>query len=250
MQTKYLMGAAALALCALLLYKQTHHTPVQDNALIVGTNAEYQPFCFVQDGIITGFDIDIIQELAQRMEKPIQIQDMSFTALIPALQLGSVHVVAAGLTPTPERAQEVFFLPSHYAGDPLVLISKNKNSYTALQELVGKAVLVNEGFTSDSYATQHGNLDIERTATVADAFTLLNNDRVDAYLAAQSAVKPFFDQHGIQDWHVSTIEGTQESCAIAVSKEHPALHAQLQQHLNDMLADGTIAKLQKKWGLA
>ena len=78
---------------------------------------------------------------------------MSFTALIPEIQLGKVQVIAAGMSPTQERARQVLFTEPHFSGSPLVLISKKEKAINSLNDLSGKTVVVNEGFTSDSYVS-------------------------------------------------------------------------------------------------
>ena len=93
------------------------------NVLVVGTNTEYAPFSFVEDNNPTGFDIDLIHEIAKRMNKTIELKDMPFDALIPAMQLGSIQVIAAGITPTAERAQRIIFTKPYLVGDPLLIVS-------------------------------------------------------------------------------------------------------------------------------
>src|SRR5216684_1957016 len=91
------------------------------DTIIVGTNAEFQPFSFKQDETVTGFDIDVITEVLKRLNKKMVIKDMPFDALLPEIQLGNIHVIAAGITPTPERSQRALFTRPHLAaGNPLV----------------------------------------------------------------------------------------------------------------------------------
>src|SRR5436190_17598254 len=70
------------------------------DTIIVGTNAEFQPFSFKQDDAIIGFDIDVITEVLKRLDKKMILKDMPFDALLPEIQLGNIHVIAAGITPT------------------------------------------------------------------------------------------------------------------------------------------------------
>src|SRR5689334_7225030 len=71
----------------------------QDNTLLVGVNAEFPPFTFIKDGIIVGFDIDLIRAISDQLHLQLILKDMSFDALLPELQLGHIHLIAAGLTP-------------------------------------------------------------------------------------------------------------------------------------------------------
>ena len=103
-------------------YKKLRSTISPSKTFIVGTNAEYPPFCSVENGNIVGFDIDIAKDIAKRLGKEIIIKDMAFEALIPELQIGKIHFAAAGLTPTPEKAKKVLFTEPYLKGDPLLII--------------------------------------------------------------------------------------------------------------------------------
>ncbi|MGE0010195.1 MAG: substrate-binding periplasmic protein [Candidatus Babeliales bacterium] len=251
MQLKYVTPLVLAALSAALMMNYFKKEALDmHNTLIVGTNAEYQPYSFVKDGNITGFDIDLVRELAQRMGKKVVLKDMAFTTLLPELQMGSIHVIAAGMSPTAQRAQHVLFLAPHHSGDPLVLITPQGSGVTSLNNLKGKTVIVNEGFTADSFISTLDDIHIVRLPSVADAFLTLNSGRADAFVSAASSVQPFFALHGKEQWLVTNIPNTEDTAALAVSKKYPELHHDLQQQLNALFADGTISKLAKKWGLS
>lgn len=221
-----------------------------ENILLVGTNAEYRPFSFIENNQITGIDIDLVKEIAQRLGKNLQIKDMSFTSLIPEMQLGKIHIIAAGMSPTQERARQVFFTEPYHTQDPLVLISKKKNPLNSIQSLTDKTVVVNEGFTADAYISQIDGPKIVRLANVADAFLTLTNNRADAFISSKTSVQPFFDQYGKELFHVVILPNTEEKTSLAISKKYPELYEQIQHILQEMKEDGTLDNLKKKWKLS
>jgi len=221
----------------------------KENILIVGTNAEYRPFSFVENNQIVGLDIDVIKEVAQRMGKNLQLKDMSFVALIPEIQLGKIHVIAAGMSPTEKRAQQLFFTEPYYDGDPLVIISKKDKPIDSIEKLTDKTVVVNEGFTADSYISQVQGPNIVRLASVADAFLTLASDRADAFISSTASIQPFFEQHGKESFYIVTLPDTEEKAALAISKKYPELYEQMQQVLREMKEDGTLDNLKQKWKL-
>ena len=127
--------------------------PLQSNKLIIGTNAEFAPFCFMKDNKIVGFDIDLALEVSKRLDKDPQIRNMDFDMLVPEIQIGGVHILAAGMTATPERSKQVLFTDPYIKGVPLMVISlKNRPlNKSGLDGLFGKRVVVNDGFTADLY---------------------------------------------------------------------------------------------------
>jgi arginine/lysine/histidine transporter system substrate-binding protein len=220
--------------------------------VVVGINTEFPPFSFKHDDQFTGFDIDIIKEVFARLKKEIIFKDMPFDALIPEIQLGNIQVIAAGITPTKERAQRALFTQPHLTGDPLVIISlKNNSPLTTLDELQGKTVVVNEGYTADSYMSNEPHINLLRlsSALASDGMLALESGRADAFVTALNPMKPYFNKYGIDTFNVTPIPGTEDSSAFAVSKHYPDLRDDIQVTLNSMQADGTLAALKTKWNM-
>ncbi len=222
------------------------------NVIIVGTNAEFQPFTFKKNGEIVGFDIDIIHEVSKRLGKVVQIKDMPFDALIPEIQLGNIHVIAAGMTPTDERAKRVLFTKPHLDSDPLVIITlANTQKIKGVDDLVGKNIVVNEGYTSDIYMSTIAGINIIRlsSAMVSDGLLALQSSRAFAFVTARTTVMPYFKQYGTSEFNMVPIEGTEEKDALVISKHYPTLHKQIQQVLDTMESDGTLDTIKEKWNL-
>ena len=234
------------------LYRYERSVPIDENTIIVGTNAEYPPYTFIKNDEIVGFDIDVAREAVKRMNKKMVLQDMPFDALIPAIQLGKVHMLAAGMTPTAQKAKRVHFTKPHLKDDPLIIVTlKETTKINNVDDLKGKNVIVNEGYTADFYMTPYEKkgVDIKRLSAPAEAFLALKSKRAAAFVTARSSVQLFFEQYGKQDYRTVLIEGASESYALAISKKHPDLLPQIQKVLDEMEQDGTLDTLRKKWKL-
>ncbi len=241
------------AICALWLFTNLQKAPTvaqSSDVLVVGTNTDYPPFSFIKDGKLTGFEIDVVQELGKRLNKNLDYKDMAFTNLMPELQSGKIQIVAAGMTPTPERAKRVLFAPPHLAGDPLVIVTMNPNKVTGLEDLRGKEVVVNEGYVADSYMTQWSGAQLTRLITPADSFLALKSGRAFAYVDTKAAITPFFQQYGTQEFSMIPIANSEQTTALAISPKYPELLDNVQKILHEMREDGTLDALAKKWGLA
>lgn len=243
----------SLLVSFILVWRLAHRSPdnnrQQENVLLVGTNAEYAPFSFVQGKTVTGFDIDLIEEVAKRLNKRVQLQDMPFEGLIPSLQLGNIQVIASGITPTAERAERILFTKPYLSGDQLLIVSRADAPLKSLAQLNGKKVAVNEGFTADYYMSKIQGPELVRFATAIESFMTLESGRVDALVAAQNTIKPFVEHYGANAFAISPIPGTTDEYALAVSKKYPELLEPIQKALDDMAADGTLESLKNKWGL-
>ena len=235
----------------LIFFSKSKENLLNSNNLVIGTNAEYYPYCFIKDSQIAGFDIELVLEISKRLGKNPIIKNMDFDMLIPEIQIGGVHLLAAGMTATDQRRKQVIFTEPYVKGVPLVIVTlKDKFLIkNGIKSLYGKKVAVNDGFTADLYLSNEKEIDLRRLATVTDAFLALNSGQVDAYVSAENALTDFFEKEGKEKFNISVIESTDENCALAISKHYPELLEKIQSILNNLEIDGTLDKLKKKWKL-
>lgn len=217
-------------------------------ALVVGTNTEFPPFSFVQEGEIVGFDIDVAKEVARRLNETITWKDMPFDALIPDLVLARVDFVAAGLSINEERSKRVLFTKSYVSEDPLVIFSLNP-ALQSVEDLKEKSIVVVEGFNADCLISSIKGLSVVRLPTQADAFMAIKSKRAEAFITAASTVRTFAEVQKKMDYVATPIPDTSETCALAFPKQSLALHATVQGLLDQMEGDGTLDAIRQKWKL-
>lgn len=228
---------------------QARNADAQTNILIVGTNSDYAPFSFMKDDALVGFDIDLITEIAKRLHKDLELVDMPFDALIPAMQVGSIEMIAAGITPTPERQKNMIFTKPYLTSDQLVIVSPASKPLATIAELTGKNVAVNEGFTADYYMANINGPVLMRLATLIESFLALQSRQADALVSTRNAIQPFIEKFGTNAFNVTPIEGATDTYALAISKHNPELLEPVQKALDEMDTDGALAKLKTKWNL-
>ncbi len=234
-------------LIAVLYCYKKDEAPNQ-NVLVVGTNPAFPPFEYRENGAIVGFEIDIVNAIGTYLGKEIIFKDMAFDSLLIEAQSGRIEVIAAGLTPTPERSKKVFFTKLYLANDPLVVITLAASSPKSIEDLQGKEVIVNDGYSSESYMKKQQGIDLRSLATPAEAFLAVLNGRAYAYVSSRSAVQPFFDLYGIEKFSILTLS-VSDSYALAVPKVYPEVFEQIQQALTALERDGILDNLKKKWHL-
>lgn len=91
--------------------------PVQKAKLTVGINAEFAPFEYYENGELTGFDIDLMNCIGERIGCDIEYVDMPFDALIAAIMIGKVDCAISTLTITEERESVVDFTRPYLAAN-------------------------------------------------------------------------------------------------------------------------------------
>lgn len=226
------------------------HMPEIPNVIIVGTSADYPPFSFKQDAKIIGFDIDVAMEAIKRLGKKTVIKDIPFELLIPQAMMGEVHIIAAGLSKTAEREQQVYFSKPYIIDNPLVILTSAKNPrINSLNDLIEKRIAVPAGHVADLYMSKLTHLAIDRVPTLANAIKALQSNKVDAIATELISVPKFLEENEQENFNVFIISESTETIALAISKMFPELAQKVSDALEQMHKDGTINQLQQKWNL-
>jgi polar amino acid transport system substrate-binding protein len=90
-----------------------------------GTSAVTEPFSFVDGSqAVVGLDVELARRVAQRLGRKIEVVNMDFGAMIPALIAGKVDMIGACITITAERATKVLFSEAYYRGGISALVAE------------------------------------------------------------------------------------------------------------------------------
>ncbi|NJL58474.1 MAG: transporter substrate-binding domain-containing protein [Desulfobacteraceae bacterium] len=131
---------------------------IKRSKLIVGMEAKYFPFEYAdKDGKLIGFDADLANLIAKELGVEIEIKDIEWTGLIPALQSGKVDLIISGMTRTLERSKSVTFTDPYFETGLCVLLSKQKASdVKEIQQINAsdRIIAVKTGTTGDLVASK------------------------------------------------------------------------------------------------
>ena len=94
------------------------------NKVVLGTNAAFPPFEYVEGKNIVGFDITMGEKIAKNAGMKLEVMDMAFDSLIPALQAGTIDFIAAGMSVTEERKKNVDFSVPYFASEQVIIVRK------------------------------------------------------------------------------------------------------------------------------
>ena len=113
------------------------------DVLYVGTNAEYPPFEYLdENGNVAGFDIDLMNEIAKIIGKKIEIKDMTFDGLIPALEANTIDIIIAGMTVNESKKKIMNFSIPYYEVRQNIIVLDNNTDITNLSSLNNKRVAI------------------------------------------------------------------------------------------------------------
>ncbi len=220
--------------------------------LIMGTNAAFPPYEFIQDGEIVGIDAEIAAAIAEKIGMELEIQDMEFDAIIPAIQSGKINVGLAGMTVTAEREESVNFSESYATGVQVVIV-KEGSAITTVDDLFAEGashtIGVQRNTTGDLYTTwdleDSGLAVIDRYSRGADAVQALITDKVDCVVIDNEPAKAFVEAN--EGLVILDTEYIEEQYAIAMSKEDEELYEKVNTALQELKADGTVDAIIAKY---
>ena len=231
-----LMGALILSLSVSAMAK---------DKIFVGTNAEFPPFEYLDKGDVTGFDIELVNELGKVMDADVKVLDMSFDGLLPALQMKKVDLVIAGMTATEERKKTVSFTQPYYTASQVIIVKEGNNSIKSFDDLKGKKVAVMLGFTGDTIVSEIEGVSIERFNAAYAGIMALQADKVEAVVLDSEPAKNYVKQNpGLV---LADADAEQEEYAIALRKNDKALLEKVEKALAEIKANGTYDALIKKY---
>ncbi len=123
--------------------------------LAVGTEAQYAPFEFVDmDGNFAGCDIWLSQQVADALGVKLEIVDMAFDGIIPAVKAGQVNIGIAAFSVDEERAKEIDFSKVYQKDAQMLLVKKgNEETYATKESLKGQQLGAQRGTVQSKIIT-------------------------------------------------------------------------------------------------
>ena len=206
------------------------------------TNAAFPPFEYLgDDGAVAGVDVEIAQAIADYLGVELEIIDMDFEGIVPAVQSGKGDLGVAGMTADDERRESVDFSVNYVSTTQSIIVLDSNTAITGPDDLVGLTIGVQLGTTGDLYASDIEGATISRYKTGSDAGLALVNGQVDAVVIDQMPAQQMVEANA--GLVVLDEPLTEEEYAIAIAKHKEDLKAVVDQVLSGMLADGTVDAL-------
>jgi polar amino acid transport system substrate-binding protein len=199
-------------------------------------------------GGIEGFNVDLAVEIGKRLKRPVDITATQFSGILPSLQAGTIDFVAAPVTVTKERAENYLFTEGYLNTDYQFLTKKGEPPITDLKQLKGKVVSVNKGAIYDSWARgleAEIGWTVESFGTQTDAVQAVMAGRAYANVAGNTAIQYAVKQQ--PRLQLSYLHSTGLVWAAAFRKDSKELLGQVENAIECMKKDGTIAAMHERW---
>lgn len=250
----FMVGSApapALAVTSHAIFESsTLNQVIKRNKLVVGMEVEFFPFEYVDEkGRPLGFDVDIAELAAKELGVEIEIKDIKFNGLIPALQAGKVDMIISGMTRTLTRAKTVTFTQPYFETGLCVLLSRKRApEVKTVEELnrEGRILAVKLGTTGDLitgklFPNAQVNRYKDETACVREVVT----GRADAFLYDQLSISKHHKENP-ETTHAILKPFTHEPFSMAIRKGDPDFLDWLNFFLETIKTDGRYRELYEK----
>lgn len=243
-----LVAAATAAMLASTCMVQAQDT------IKIATEGVYPPFNYIENGELTGFDVDIAHALCAKMEVTCEIVTQDWDGMIPGLLAGKYDAIIASMAITPARKEQVNFSDKYYNTPAHFMAATGSGiTETTPEALAGKIIGVQGSTTQASF--------LEQQYTQSEIRTYTSVDDANADLAAGRVDLVLSDKVLLDEWLKKSSDG---SCCelvggdlmdpsfgagkgIAIRKEDEALLIKFNEALLSILEDGEYTTINQKY---
>ena len=217
--------------------------------LKVGTEPTFAPFEFQKEGSkeFDGFDMDLIRAIGKQLNMKVEILNMGFDALIPAINAGNIDLAIAGMSITPDRQKAVDMSDPYYVSGLVVVVGKDNAAVKSVNDLGNKGIAVQIGTTGAERAAKVPGAKVKNLNTNAEVFLELKNKGVDAVIIDKPVAEYFLATGGGKDF-AKIVGDTMEAESYGISlKKNSPLTKEINKALLDLKKNGEYDKLYAKW---
>lgn len=221
--------------------------------IVAGTAPGFAPFEMVEDGELVGFDVDLLEAVVEETDYELAgWEEFEFDALIPALDNGNVDVLAAAMTITEERQEQVTFSDAYYSADQSVLVAEGGDFQPeALEDLEDQEVGAQSGTTGEGVVEDElvgADLIGEDQYTSFDNYVLaveeLERGTIDAVVLDQPVAETFEADREVS---VAFVFETGEEYAFAVRENDDDLASALSEGITAVEDAGELEEITREW---
>jgi glutamine transport system substrate-binding protein len=215
----------------------------------VATDNNFVPFEFMNEdtGEMEGFDIDLIQAIAQEAGIDIEIEAMKFDGVVAGMQSGRYDIGIAGMTITEERKKTIDFSNPYYDAGLMIAVHSDNTDIQSEDDLAGKKVATRSGTTSEGYIKDnHPDAKLVTFPSIVEAYMDLQAGRVDAVLYDVPNVQYYVATDGKQQLKTvgDILQGEQYGIAFPQDSE---LVEPVNKALQTLIDNGTYDDIYEKW---
>lgn len=226
--------------------------------IVLGVSPDYPPYEFYQtengQQKIVGADIELAQEIAKSLGVELEITEMQFDALLPALKSGRIDMIISGMNPNEERRKAVDFSDVYYASSSVFVLPKESADITSVDDIKNKKIGVQKGTIQEKYLLETLKMDqsnIQALADVPNVIQDLKNKNIDAVFLADDVSYISISKEDSLEVSKFKLEEDAETDGVAVALEkgnNEKLLAEINKVVAKVKENDGFKNLLKKYG--
>lgn len=223
--------------------------------LVVGTEAAFAPFEYVEEGKIIGYGPDILAEINKNLNVEIDQQDVPFSGLLPGLEEKKFDFIASAIIVSPERREKYAMTTPIADGSSGILKLKDVGDINTIEDLDGKIVGVGTGMVSEKTLNEYSEklksegkkgIDIRNYTSLPEAHLDLKNKRIDAVVQSIPTINVLVKKEP-DVFAAGGRVGSLTFISWAVRKDDEDLLKFLNEEILKLKKSGKLEELQQKW---
>ncbi|PKI90324.1 polar amino acid ABC transporter substrate-binding protein [Actinomycetales bacterium SN12] len=222
---------------------------VEDGTLTVATEGTYRPFSFHADGgtgELTGFDVEIIQAVADKLDLKVEFQETQWDAIFAGLDAGRFDVIANQVTINDDREANYLFSAPYTVSPGVIVVKDDDDSISSFADLDGKTTAQSLTSNWNDLAKESG-AKVEGVEGWAQAVALLRQGRVDATINDKLTFLDYETTDGPTGLKIAAETDEAGKQAFVFTKDKTALVKAVDEALEELHADGTLAEISDKY---
>jgi polar amino acid transport system substrate-binding protein len=212
--------------------------------LRVGTLTDAPPAIFFENGTFTGYDNELLRDIAKREGFEVEFVGTEFSSLLAGVANGQFDIGSSTISTTEARKKTVAF-SNGYATEYTTIVTAKGAGLDSAEAFEGKRLGVVQASVQDDFATNRvDGAEVVRFPDYNAGFAQLRNGTLDGWVVPRDIGTQYLEQNADAALELGyTIESKETPSAYAVSKDNAELLDKLNKGLAAAIADGTVAKL-------
>lgn len=218
--------------------------------LVAGTAAEFPPFEYLDKGEVVGFDADIIAAVAKEAGIEIEMKNIGWDSIFPALGNGEIDLGASGITITDDRLQTYDFSIPYFESTHMVVFKEGLEIESA-KDIIGKKIGVQTGSTGQIAAEKivgENDSSISKYENMAVGFMALQNGDVDVVVTDNFVIDEYLKNNEDSDFvAIEDPENFEAEYYGYMFAKDSELVETFNEALKTIMENGTYEEIFKKW---
>jgi polar amino acid transport system substrate-binding protein len=219
---------------------------INEGQLLAGIDTPFAPFEKGHPPNVTGYDIDVVNGIAEELGLEVVQQETDFTTIFRDVAQGKFDIAVAASTITPGRENTVDFSDPYYLADQSLLVAEGETDIGSQKDLGGKIVGAQDGTTGETYANDETDAsEVRGYPGGTDAVNALRAGQVDAVIVDSPVAEDQVEKQGGVEIAEDIV--TRELYGFSFAPDNDALREAVNEAIAKLKEDGTITKLYDKY---